>query len=444
MRRAAGHDQREGVIGRVFAVPAAIGGDRCSSALVHPHRRARLERSRRRRVARAWACSTTTSSSKGCPRRRSTRGCARRPPSASARRSTRVEPLDLSQHDLARVPAPRRRQRDHLRRAPRPAPLPRPQRAARCARELAHRHGVARASAWSSATAPAQLLSCRGLRADGRPARRARHAVAVLPAVPADGPPRPRARGPGARLRRRRRAQRGQRAHARRRAVQPERPDGRARRRPTSCGGCSRRCPSAWSCCSTRRSSTSSTRSRPTPRSSCSTTSRGCSCFRTFSKAWGLAGLRVGYALGGPGSEPLLEQLAPELGVNELAQAGALEALRSTEHARAAPRRARPRRARATAAWSCARASASRSRPARRTSSGWRPTGIDGAELARRLDRAGVRVAGGGPLGDPKPHPRLDPRRRGDGPLPARARRRAGLSFRPPRPRSWPPQPAAG
>jgi histidinol-phosphate aminotransferase len=51
--------------------------------------------------------------------------------------------------------------------------------------------------------------------------------------------------------------------------------------------------------------------------------------FRTFSKAWGLAGLRCGYAIGGPGAEPLLEQLAPELGVNELAQAGALEAIRS-------------------------------------------------------------------------------------------------------------------
>jgi histidinol-phosphate/aromatic aminotransferase/cobyric acid decarboxylase-like protein len=29
-------------------------------------------------------------------------------------------------------------------------------------------------------------------------------------------------------------------------------------------------------------------------------------------------------------------------------------------------------------------------------------TGMEGAELTRRLDRAGVRVAGGGPLGDPK------------------------------------------
>ena len=51
---------------------------------------------------------------------------------------------------------------------------------------------------------------------------------------------------------------------------------------------------------------------------------------RTFSKAWGLAGLRCGYALGGPGAEPLLERLAPPLGLGELTQAGALEALRST------------------------------------------------------------------------------------------------------------------
>jgi len=51
---------------------------------------------------------------------------------------------------------------------------------------------------------------------------------------------------------------------------------------------------------------------------------------RTFSKTWGLAGLRCGYALGGPGAESLLERLAPPLGLGELAQAGALEALRST------------------------------------------------------------------------------------------------------------------
>jgi histidinol-phosphate aminotransferase len=122
-------------------------------------------------------------------------------------------------------------------------------------------------------------------------------------------------------------------------------------------------------------------------------------CFRSFSKAWGLAGLRVGYALGGPGSEPLLEQLAPELGVNELAQAGALEALRSTEHiVRRRVERVRGERARLELEL--------RSRPRvvatpSQTNFVWlEAAGIDGADLVRRLDRSGVRVAGGGPLGD--------------------------------------------
>ena len=51
--------------------------------------------------------------------------------------------------------------------------------------------------------------------------------------------------------------------------------------------------------------------------------------FRSFSKAWGLAGLRCGYALGGPGAEDLLAELEPDLGVSEISQAGALESLRN-------------------------------------------------------------------------------------------------------------------
>src|ERR1700685_1029822 len=51
--------------------------------------------------------------------------------------------------------------------------------------------------------------------------------------------------------------------------------------------------------------------------------------FRSFSKAWGLAGLRVGYALGGLGAEDLLAELEPDLGVSEVSHAGALEALRT-------------------------------------------------------------------------------------------------------------------
>ena len=49
--------------------------------------------------------------------------------------------------------------------------------------------------------------------------------------------------------------------------------------------------------------------------------------FRTFSKAWGLAGLRCGYAVCGPGAEALLAGLGPALGIGELSQAGALKAL---------------------------------------------------------------------------------------------------------------------
>jgi histidinol-phosphate aminotransferase len=122
-------------------------------------------------------------------------------------------------------------------------------------------------------------------------------------------------------------------------------------------------------------------------------------CFRSFSKAWGLAGLRVGYALGGPGSEPLLEQLAPELGVNELAQAGALEALRSTEHLVARRvERVRGERARLlTELRSRERVAVT---PSQANFVWLEASGIDGAELVRRLDRAGVRVASGSALGD--------------------------------------------
>ena len=121
--------------------------------------------------------------------------------------------------------------------------------------------------------------------------------------------------------------------------------------------------------------------------------------FRTFSKAWGLAGLRVGYALGGPGAEPLLERLEPQLGVNELAQAGALEALRTTgavaslRGAEIASLRNRlsdglgelgydVTPSQANVVWVAA------------------PDGIGGGELAARLERLGVVVAGGGPLGE--------------------------------------------
>jgi histidinol-phosphate aminotransferase len=120
--------------------------------------------------------------------------------------------------------------------------------------------------------------------------------------------------------------------------------------------------------------------------------------FRTFSKAWGLAGLRVGYAIGGPGADALLEQLEPELGLNELAQAGALEALRHAggvvagRAAMVASERAR--------LGDTLRDLGLQVAPSQANFLWLRADGVHGGELARRLDRHGVIVAPGGPLGD--------------------------------------------
>jgi histidinol-phosphate aminotransferase len=122
--------------------------------------------------------------------------------------------------------------------------------------------------------------------------------------------------------------------------------------------------------------------------------------FRSFSKAWGLAGLRVGYAIGGPGSEELLAELAPDLGVSEISQAGAFEALRSCSELVDARVRA-----------------VCRERP--RLTAGLRALGFEvadsqanfvwaahpsilAADLAARLERAGVLVAPGDALGEPR------------------------------------------
>jgi histidinol-phosphate aminotransferase len=122
--------------------------------------------------------------------------------------------------------------------------------------------------------------------------------------------------------------------------------------------------------------------------------------FRSFSKAHGLAGLRLGYALGGPGSEELLTELEPDLGVSEVTQAGALEELRSGGELMA--RRVQKiceERPRLTAEL--------RQRHFEVTDSQanflWaaHPT-VDGGELAARLARVGLLVAAGSALGEPR------------------------------------------
>jgi histidinol-phosphate aminotransferase len=122
--------------------------------------------------------------------------------------------------------------------------------------------------------------------------------------------------------------------------------------------------------------------------------------FRSFSKAWGLAGLRVGYAIGGPGSEELLAQLEPDLGVSEVSQAGALEALRGcSELIEKRVRVICEERPRLTAEL--------RSRGFEVTDSQanflWAAhPELSGAELAGRLSQTGVLVAPGEALGEPR------------------------------------------
>jgi histidinol-phosphate aminotransferase len=55
---------------------------------------------------------------------------------------------------------------------------------------------------------------------------------------------------------------------------------------------------------------------------------------RTFSKAYGLAGARVGYGISHPEVAAVLDQLRPAFNVNSLAQAGAQAALADREHMR--------------------------------------------------------------------------------------------------------------
>ena len=119
--------------------------------------------------------------------------------------------------------------------------------------------------------------------------------------------------------------------------------------------------------------------------------------FRTFSKIYGLSGLRAGYAVGSPSAGSLLAAIAPALGVNVLTQAGIVQALkigdREIERRRALVIEQRERvlhelhdlpvdapESEANFVWLHA-------------------AGLTGAELAARLEDAGVLVAPGGPLG---------------------------------------------
>lgn len=118
---------------------------------------------------------------------------------------------------------------------------------------------------------------------------------------------------------------------------------------------------------------------------------------RTFSKIYGLSGLRAGYAVGSTAAAKLLDSVAPVLGVNALTQAAVVQALDisdgEVDRRRAAVIEERHRLL-----------AALRSLPVEVTATQanfvWLSApGISGAALANRLEQDSIAVAPGGPLG---------------------------------------------
>jgi histidinol-phosphate aminotransferase len=120
--------------------------------------------------------------------------------------------------------------------------------------------------------------------------------------------------------------------------------------------------------------------------------------FRTFSKAYGLSGLRAGYVIGSAAGTSFVASLAPMLGVNTLTQAAVLKALkigdRDVQRRRALVLEQRARLYEGLAALPV-------EAPPSQANFVWlRAEGLTGEELAARLEQARVRVTPGGLLGD--------------------------------------------
>jgi histidinol-phosphate aminotransferase len=119
--------------------------------------------------------------------------------------------------------------------------------------------------------------------------------------------------------------------------------------------------------------------------------------FRTFSKVYGMAGLRAGYVIGSTDASQELEGLAPPLGVNALTQVAVEYAL---SHGDGEVDRRRnlviEQRKRVLAAVPGLPVDAT---PSQANFVWLHAGGMSGAMLASRLENEGVIVAPGGPLG---------------------------------------------
>jgi len=118
---------------------------------------------------------------------------------------------------------------------------------------------------------------------------------------------------------------------------------------------------------------------------------------RTFSKVYGISGLRCGYAVGSPGATRLLDAIAPALGVNALTQAAVEYALRFGEDEIARRRElVIEQRRRIERALPDLPVDA----PESEANFVWlHAAGLTGSQLAGHLQNEGVTVAPGGPLG---------------------------------------------
>jgi histidinol-phosphate aminotransferase len=118
---------------------------------------------------------------------------------------------------------------------------------------------------------------------------------------------------------------------------------------------------------------------------------------RTFSKVYGLSGLRAGFAVGSAGDARLLDAISPVLGVNALTQAAIEQALRiggpEVERRRSA---VIEQRRRLEAGLSALPLEVT---PSHANFLWIKATGMSGIELANRLRKDNVLVAPGGPLG---------------------------------------------
>jgi histidinol-phosphate aminotransferase len=119
--------------------------------------------------------------------------------------------------------------------------------------------------------------------------------------------------------------------------------------------------------------------------------------FRTFSKAYGLSGLRIGYAVGSRDSADLLTRIAPVLGVNALSQAAADYAVGIADREIDGRRRlVSEQRAQLLTELDGLEVQVA---PSQANFVWMKVEGISGADLAARLERERVLVAPGGPLG---------------------------------------------